>query len=286
MAEYLEPLQRFQKARQLQRHDRVLRFSAAQRLNGPLGRFYRGGAGTGAIADALVAEPDIRCAALRGVWGGGGGIMEAANRGAAEAGGRTIGLNIGLPFEQRPNPYLTPEWMFEFHYFFMRKFWFAYLARAMIVFPGGFGTLDELIEILTLVQTQKLERPITVILYGSGVLERGDRFRRAGPARRDRARGPEAVRIRGRSGDCASPAAERAPGATRGGAAGVRAFPRTSTPERLSNSGKRRRQGRARLAPRLLLIGRRRGRTLTRRAPSRSRSPEFSRLAIPPPEFR
>ena len=93
--------------------------------------------------------------------------MEAANRGAQDAGGKTIGLNIGLPFEQRPNPFITPELSFEFHYFFMRKFWFAYLAKALVVFPGGFGTLDELSEILTLAQTRKLESQITIVLYGS-----------------------------------------------------------------------------------------------------------------------
>src|SRR5260370_37089012 len=99
--------------------------------------------------------------------GGGGGIMEAANRGAADAGGRTIGLHISLPHEQRPNAYVTRELLFEFRYFFMRKLWFAHLARALIVFPGGFGTLDEMAEILTLQQTQKLDRTITVLLYGS-----------------------------------------------------------------------------------------------------------------------
>src|SRR6201996_5157500 len=99
--------------------------------------------------------------------GGGPGIMEAANRGAHEAGGYTIGLNIKLPFEQVPNPYITPALNFEFHYFFMRKYWFAYLAKGLVVFPGGYGTLDEAFEILTLTQTEKLAKKITVIFYGS-----------------------------------------------------------------------------------------------------------------------
>jgi uncharacterized protein (TIGR00730 family) len=99
--------------------------------------------------------------------GGGPGIMEAANRGAYEAGCKTIGLNIHLPFEQHPNPYITPELNFDFHYFFMRKYWFAYLAKALVVFPGGFGTLDEMFELLTLAQTKKLAKKITVVIYGS-----------------------------------------------------------------------------------------------------------------------
>lgn len=98
--------------------------------------------------------------------------MEAANLGAWEAGGKTIGMNINLPFEQMPNPFITPELNFEFHYFFMRKLWFAYLAKGLVVFPGGFGTFDELFELLTLAQTEKLAKRMCIVVYGKDYWDR------------------------------------------------------------------------------------------------------------------
>jgi uncharacterized protein (TIGR00730 family) len=164
LAEYLAPLRSFRRARVC---DTVVFFGSARiSPDGPLGRYYD----DARTLARLVTEwsKDLASHTHRYVVcsGGGGGIMEAANRGASDAGGRTIGLNIGLPHEQRPNPYITRELSFEFRYFFMRKLWFAHLARALVVFPGGFGTLDELMEILTLSQTEKLARRIPVVLYG------------------------------------------------------------------------------------------------------------------------
>jgi hypothetical protein len=194
LSEYSEPLSRF---RREQIQDTVVFFGSARihshdRASNWLTELRGAGTSASQTADMKRAESAVdmaryyedarRLAHLLTEWstqipakrhrfvvttGGGPGIMEAANLGAHEAGGKTIGLNINLPFEQNPNSYITPSLNFEFHYFFMRKFWFAYLAKALVIFPGGFGTLDELFEILTLAQTEKLAKKIVVLIYGS-----------------------------------------------------------------------------------------------------------------------
>jgi uncharacterized protein (TIGR00730 family) len=197
LAEYQEPLARF---RHEQIQDTVVffgsaRFQGRQDATNALAAIKKDQAGTpaaqlekdlkraqAAVDMARYYEDARRLAHMLTKWsiqiparrrrfvvttGGGPGIMEAANLGAHEAGGKTIGLNIQLPFEQSPNQYITPALNFQFHYFFMRKFWFAYLAKALVIFPGGFGTMDELFEILTLAQTDKLAKKILVVIYGS-----------------------------------------------------------------------------------------------------------------------
>jgi hypothetical protein len=200
MCEYLEPLQRFQR---LDVRETVVFFGSARakppaavrlQLDAALEEKRKHGSGRmpkelrqrlarieGELKLSIYYEEAAELAALLTQWaktlgqgnrfvicsGGGPGIMEAANKGAKErAGGATVGLAISLPTEERPNPFITPELLFEFHYFFMRKLWFAYLACALVIFPGGFGTMDELFEILTLVQTRKISRPLPIVLYG------------------------------------------------------------------------------------------------------------------------
>jgi len=164
VAEYLAPMQRFRRARV---HDTVVFFGSARLTeSGPLGRYYTEARELARLLTLWSQSLPSHAQRFVVCSGGGGGIMEAANRGAADAGGRSVGLNISLPHEQRPNAYVSPELSFEFHYFFMRKLWFAHLARALVVFPGGFGTLDEMMEILTLAQTRKLARHVPVLLYG------------------------------------------------------------------------------------------------------------------------
>jgi uncharacterized protein (TIGR00730 family) len=205
LTEYLEPLRRF-KAERIQ--DTVVFFGSArihsrQAAEQALQRLVRGlvgrpedpnehlERGRRAVEWSRFYEDARELARMLTDWsmsletshhrfvvtsGGGPGIMEAANRGASEAGGKSVGLNIKLPFEQGPNRYISERLHFEFHYFFMRKFWFAYLAKALVIFPGGFGTLDEMFEILTLMQTEKLAKQIQIILYGAEYWDQVLRF--------------------------------------------------------------------------------------------------------------
>jgi hypothetical protein len=189
VAEYMEPQYRFRKenvrdtivfygsARLLPRAEAKKRLKALTLLKNPsmqrvinaevdleMSRYYEDTVKLSKMLTewSIKQEPGNRFVVCSG---GGPGIMEASNRGAKKAGGKSIGLNISLPFEQNPNQYITPALNFEFHYFFMRKFWFAYLAKALIIMPGGFGTLDELFELLTLIQTKKIRKKMPIVIY-------------------------------------------------------------------------------------------------------------------------
>ena len=199
LSEYLEPLARFNKfrvedtivffgsariceparARERLRETRAV-LAAARRPTRRLGQEVE--RAQAAVRMSRYYDEAVELAGLLTAWskslkgskhrflvcsGGGPGIMEAANRGAASERGRSVGLGISLPFEQTGNPYISRELAFEFHYFFMRKFWFVYLAKAMVIFPGGFGTLDEMMEILTLIQTRKSTKRIPIVVYGT-----------------------------------------------------------------------------------------------------------------------
>jgi len=165
LSEYLEPLSHF---RRQKIRDTIVFFGSARLAeDGPMARYYREARTLARMLTEWSNSLENSSRRFVVCTGGGPGIMEAANRGAQDANGKTVGLNIGLPFEQWPNQWVTPELSFEFHYFFMRKFWFAYLAKALVVFPGGYGTLDELSELLTLAQTEKLAKKIVIVLYGS-----------------------------------------------------------------------------------------------------------------------
>ena len=198
LSEYLEPAERLRRARI---RDTIVFFGsarspspeqAAQRLAQVNEEIAQAGAVSAELAEArTAAETSVRLAryyqdavelsrrltewskALTGnrdfivCSGGSGGMMEAANRGASLAGGKTIGLNIQLPHEQAVNSYVPPELVFNFHYFFMRKFWFVYFAKALVIFPGGYGTLDEFLEVLTLIQTNKPRKVMPVVLFGN-----------------------------------------------------------------------------------------------------------------------
>ena len=165
LSEYLEPYSHFRREKI---RDTIVFFGSARiREDGPLGHYYQEARQLARMLTEWSESLENTSRRFVICTGGGPGIMEAANRGAWEAGGKSIGLNIGLPSEQLPNPYITPELCFEFHYFFMRKFWFMYLAKALVIFPGGFGTLDEAFEVLCLVQTEKTRKEMPILMYGT-----------------------------------------------------------------------------------------------------------------------
>jgi uncharacterized protein (TIGR00730 family) len=165
MSEYLYPLSHFRKEKI---QDTIVFFGSARTFEmGPNGKYYDDAR---ELARQITLWSDnLPTESRRFVVcsGGGPGIMEAANRGASEAKGLNVGLTISIPNEEFDNPYVSRELDFHFHYFFMRKFWFVYLAKAVVLFPGGFGTLDEMFEILTLVQTRKMKRRLPIVLFGA-----------------------------------------------------------------------------------------------------------------------
>ncbi len=162
LAEYLEPKSRFD---HFGIEDTIVFFGSARFKEG--NRWYDAARQLAARLTTWSKALDTNKQRFVVCTGGGPGIMEAANRGASEAGGLSVGLPISLPHEEGANSHISNELVFRFHYFFMRKFWFAYLAKAIIVFPGGFGTLDEMFEALTLVQTKKMSKPLPIVLFGN-----------------------------------------------------------------------------------------------------------------------
>ncbi|MEQ1892697.1 MAG: LOG family protein [Planctomycetota bacterium] len=197
LAEYLEPEARFEElrirdtvvvfgsSRILSRDEATKRLAEAERTGKDLAKVQK------QFELSQYYEDTRQLAARMTTWskglsntdrrfvicsGGGPGIMEAANRGASEARGENIGLNISIPQEQNENPYITHRLAFEFHYFFMRKYWFAYLAKAFVIMPGGFGTLDEFMEVLTLIQTQRIRKKCALVLYGSSYWDKVLKF--------------------------------------------------------------------------------------------------------------
>ena len=165
LSEYLQPLYAFERQRIC---GTIVFFGSARlRPDGPLGEYYEAARDLARRVTAWSEQVSREMCHYAVCTGGGGGIMEAANRGALEAGGKSIGLNIGLPHEQQPNGFTSPDLAFEFHYFFMRKYWFTYLAKAMVIMPGGFGTFDEFMEVVTLVQTLKIKKHLPIVLFGT-----------------------------------------------------------------------------------------------------------------------